>query len=63
MERADSYVNRGFTNKYHFLHFEHSGNYKMSGLEAAFVLPAVTQIPKVMEDRTRISNLYRKYLD
>ena len=62
-ERADSYVNHGFTKEYHFLHFEHSGNYKMSGLEAAFVLPAVTQIPKVMEDRTRISNLYRKYLD
>ena len=35
----------------------------MSGLEAVFVLPAVTQIPKVMEDRTQIFNLYHKYLD
>ena len=62
MELANSYRNHGFTTKYHFLHFEHSGNYKMSGLQAALVLPAIKDIPKIMEDRSRISKLYRKYL-
>jgi perosamine synthetase len=61
-EKAESITNHGFTSKYHFLHFEASGNYKMSGLQAAFVLPAVKDIPKVMEDRNRISTLYREYL-
>ena len=42
MDDADSCVNHDFIKKYHFLHFDHSTNYKMSGLEAAFALPAVT---------------------
>lgn len=59
---ADSYANHGFTKKFHFVHYEHSGNYKMSGLQAAFVSPAVSRIPKVMEDRTRIAGKYREAL-
>lgn len=62
-DRANCYVNHGFTPKYHFLHFEHSGNHKMSGLQAAFVTPAIDDIPLVMKDRLRISGSYRKYLD
>ena len=62
-ERANSYANHGFTPKHHFLHFEHSGNYKMSGLQAALVLPAIDDIPTVMDDRTRISATYRENLD
>lgn len=62
-ERANSYVNHGFTRDYHFLHFEHCGNYKMSGLQAAMVLPAVSDIPEILQDRLRISQTYRKYLD
>uniref|UniRef100_A0A1X7U068 Aminotransferase class I/classII domain-containing protein n=2 Tax=Amphimedon queenslandica TaxID=400682 RepID=A0A1X7U068_AMPQE len=61
--RANSYANHGFTPKHHFLHFEHSGNYKMSGLQAALVLPAIDDIPTVMEDRKRISATYRENLD
>lgn len=62
-ERANSYTNHGFTAKHHFLHFEHSGNYKMSGLQAAMVLPAIDDIPTVMEDRKRIAGTYRKNLN
>lgn len=61
--RAKSYRNHGFSMLYRFVHFEPSGNYKMSGLQAAFVLPAVKEIPKVIEDRLRISNQYRMYLE
>ena len=61
--RAKSYTNHGFCEKYHFVHLEHSGNYKMSGLQAAFVIPAVQEIPKVNEDRKRISETYRKHLE
>lgn len=57
-----SYRNHGFSKGYHFVHYEHSGNYKMSGLQAAFVTPAVKDIQTVTQDRVRISNLYRKYL-
>ena len=59
---ADSYANHGFQKQFHFVHYEHSGNYKMSGLQAAFVLPAVERIPEVMEDRTRIASRYREAL-
>ena len=62
-DRANSYTNHGFSKQFHFLHFEHSGNYKMSGLQAAFVMPAVKNIPEIMEDRRRIAELYRKQLD
>ena len=61
-ERADSYANHGFTKDYHFVHFEESGNYKMSGLQAALVTPAVGKIPHVMEDRNRIARQYRSEL-
>ena len=61
-DNADSYVNHGFTKKFHFVHYEHSGNYKMSGLQAAFVSPAVSKLPEVMSDRTRIGNKYREAL-
>lgn len=57
--RANSYTNHGFTKDYHFLHFEFSGNYKMSGLQAAFVTPSVSHISEVMEDRERIAKSYR----
>ena len=50
-ERADSYANHGFTKDYHFVHFEESGNYKMSRLQAALITPAVNKITHVMEDR------------
>ena len=62
MLRADSYINHGFTKNYHFLHCEFSGNYKMSGLQAAFVTPAVANISKVTKDRARITSEYRKEL-
>lgn len=62
MHRANSYANHGFSKDYHFLHFEFSGNYKMSGLQAAFATPAVSHISVVMEDRLRIANIYRKEL-
>lgn len=62
LHRANSYANHGFSKDYHFLHFEFSGNYKMSGLQAAFVTPAVSHISEVMEDRLRIANGYRKEL-
>ena len=62
LHRANSYANHGFSKDYHFLHFEFSGNYKMSGLQAAFVTPAVSHISEVMEDRLRITNGYRKEL-
>ena len=60
--RAKSYVNHGFSPNYHFVHFESSGNYKMSGLQAAFVKPAVTKIKEVMKDRHRIAIAYRRQL-
>ena len=62
-DRANSYTNHGFTKEFHFLHFESSGNYKMSGLQAALVTPAVALIPQVMKDRSRIAQLYRKELN
>ena len=62
MDRANSYANHGFSKDHHFLHFEFSGNYKMSGLQAAFATPAVAHISEVMEDRLRIANCYRREL-
>lgn len=62
-QRAKSYVNHGFTQKYHFVHFEHSGNYKMSGLQAAFVKPAVSKIKEIVADRNRIARTYRRKLE
>ena len=61
-ERADSYVNHGFTQDFHFVHLESCGNHKMSGIQAALVTPAVAQIPKVMADRNRIAKKYRSEL-
>lgn len=60
--RANSYANHGFTKDYHFVHYESSGNYKMSGLQAAFVTPAVAYISEVIKDRERIAECYRKHL-
>ena len=62
MLRANSYANHGFSKDHHFLHCEFSGNYKMSGLQAAFATPAVSSIPEVTKDRTRIAKEYRKEL-
>lgn len=62
LARANSYANHGFTKEFHFLHFQQSGNYKMSGLQAAFVSAAVLHIPEIMEDRARIASLYRHHL-
>lgn len=62
MQRANSYANHGFTKGRHFLHCEFSGNYKMSGLQAAFVTPAVSHILDVMQDRALISERYRTEL-
>ena len=62
-QRAKSYANHGFSQNYHFVHFEHSGNYKMSGLQAAFVKPAVPKIREVMVDRSRIARMYRQQLE
>ena len=61
-ERADSYANHGFTKHYHFVHFEESGNHKMSALQAALVTPAVSKIPHVMADRNQIAQQYRSEL-
>ena len=61
-ERAASYVNHGFTEKYHFVHLESCGNHKMSGLQAALVTPAVAQLPKVTADRNKIALKYRAEL-
>ena len=58
-KRAESHVNHGFTPGHHFVHWEFSGNYKMSSLQAAFVLPAISKIPDVMQDRERIATQYR----
>ena len=44
------------------MHFESSGKYKMSGLQAALVTPAVALIPHVMEDRNQIALLYHNEL-
>ena len=62
-QRAKSYANHGFSQNYHFVHFEHSGNYKMSGLQAAFVKPAISKIRDIMADRNRIAKLYRQLLE
>ena len=62
-QRAKSYVNHGFSQNYHFVHFEHSGNYKMSGLQAAFVKPAVSKIREIVVDRSRIARMYRLLLE
>ena len=62
MQRANSYANHGFSKDHHFLHCESSGNYKMSGLQAAFATPAVASISEVMKDRARIASEYRKEL-
>ena len=59
---VDAHTNHGFTPGHHFVHWEFSGNYKMSGLAAAFVTPAVEKIPVVMEDRQRIATEYRRHL-
>ena len=61
-DRANSYANHGFAKDFHFVHFEASGNYKMSGLQAAFITPAVAMIPEVMKDRSRIAEVYREQL-
>ena len=61
-ERVDSYVNHGFTKRYHFVHLEQCGNHKMSGLQAALVTPALSQLSRVMDDRNRISKKYRNEL-
>ena len=58
-----SYINHGFCDGYHFVHFEESGNYKMSGIQAALVAPAVQDIPMIIKDRNRISDTYREYLE
>ena len=57
--RAESHVNHGFTTGHHFVHWEFSGNYKMSSLQAAFILPSIAKIPEVMQDRLRIATHYR----
>lgn len=62
-QRAKSYANHGFLQNYHFVHCEHSGNYKMSGLQAAFVKPAVAKIREVILDRNRIAKSYRQQLE
>ena len=62
-QRAKSYANHGFSQNYHFVHFESSGNYKMSGLQAAFVKPAVSKIREIVVDRNRISRIYRQLLE
>lgn len=61
-QQANSYANHGFSKDYHFVHFESSGNYKMSGIQAAFATPAVSCIPEVVKDRERISGCYRRHL-
>ena len=58
-----SYINHGFCEGYHFIHFEESGNYKMSGIQAALVAPAVQDIPMIIKDRNKISEMYREYLE
>ena len=62
MHETNSFANHGFSKGYHFLHFKFCGNYKMSGLQAAFATPAVAHISEVVKDRIRIANGYRKQL-
>lgn len=62
MERADSYANHGFTQEFHFVHFENSGNFKMSGIQAALVTPSISHLPQIMLDRNRIAQKYRSEL-
>ena len=59
---AYSYGNHGMLKDIRYFHLVQCGNYKMSGLQAALVIPAVNEIPMVMEDRKRISLSYRKHL-
>lgn len=61
-ERLDSLANHGFVPKFHFMHFEQSGNYKMSGLAAALISPAVKDIPMLLENRSKLATWYRQYL-
>ena len=60
--RAHSYTNHGSLTDIRFFHLECCGNYKMSGLQAAFATPAVEEIPMVIEDRRRICTSYRNLL-
>lgn len=60
--RLESLVNHGFMPKYHFMHLEQSGNYKMAGLAAALVTPSVKDIPILIQNRIQLANWYRLYL-
>eukprot|EP00118_Oscarella_pearsei_P025567 m.308394 g.308394 ORF g.308394 m.308394 type:complete len:403 (+) comp43918_c0_seq1:144-1352(+) len=62
-ENLHSLTNHGFVPEYHFMHLHQSGNYKMSGLEAAFVTPAVECVPEVAKKRVVIAGWYREFLD
>jgi perosamine synthetase len=53
-----SYRNHGFSAYFHFVHFNPSGNYKMSGLQAALAMSAVPCIPKLIEQRRKIAEAY-----
>lgn len=61
-DRLDSLVNHGFVPKFHFMHFEQSGNYKMAGLAAALITPAVRDIQMLIEGRIQLAAWYRRYL-
>ncbi|XP_062510624.1 GDP-perosamine synthase-like [Corticium candelabrum] len=60
--QVDSLANHGFVPNYHFVHFDQSGNYKMGGLAAALITPAVRDIPKLLAHRTQLATWYRNYL-
>ena len=61
-ERLDSLTNHGFVPKFHFMHFEQSGNYKMAGLAASLITPAVKDIPMLVKNKTKLATWYRQYL-
>lgn len=61
-DRATSLTNHAFVKYHHFVHFDHSGNYKMSGLAAALVTPAIPLTPEVLYHRSFIARCYRKFL-
>ena len=61
--RSDCHANHGFTKGLHFVHWEFSGNYKMSALNAAFVTPSVAAIPTLVADREQTAQEYRLHLD
>ncbi|RNA03010.1 aminotransferase [Brachionus plicatilis] len=60
--KLESFVNHGFTNSYHFVHFKPSINGKINGMAAAFALGSFESLDFIIEKRKHLTNLYRTEL-